>query len=122
MDNFWKDLKYFKKSEFDCPCCGRNEMTRGFMLMLEKAREIAGIPFIITSGFRCEKHNKEVGGKPTSDHLSGEGADIKVVNSTARELIDSAAAKAGIRRRGIARTFIHLGNCYKNPHPALWLY
>ena len=30
----------------------------------------------VNSGFRCAKHNREVGGVPASQHLRGEAADV----------------------------------------------
>ena len=60
----WDSLRYFKPSEFICKCgcgAGTEEMLRDFMIRLENAREIAGIPFRISSGFRCAKHNKFIG-------------------------------------------------------------
>lgn len=36
----------------------------------------------ISSGFRCNELNKKVGGKPNSQHLKGQAADIGYVNKT----------------------------------------
>lgn len=33
-------------------------------------------PILVSSGYRCPKLNKAVGGSPTSQHLKGEAADI----------------------------------------------
>jgi len=45
-------------------------------VILDKAREIAGVPFIITSGFRTPEENKKAGGKSNSAHLRGLAVDI----------------------------------------------
>ena len=42
---------------------------------LEKVREV---PIIINSGYRCKELNRLVGGCPTSNHLMGCAADIRV--------------------------------------------
>ena len=42
---------------------------------LEKVREV---PIIINSGYRCKELNRLVGGCPTSNHLTGCAADIRV--------------------------------------------
>ena len=42
---------------------------------LEKMREA---PIIINSGYRCKELNRLVGGCPTSNHLTGCAADIRV--------------------------------------------
>lgn len=44
--------------------------------ILEPARVKIGVPVIVTSGYRCEKLNKAVGGVDNSQHLSGQAADI----------------------------------------------
>jgi uncharacterized protein YcbK (DUF882 family) len=44
--------------------------------VLEPAREKLGGPIIVNSGYRCERHNREVGGVANSQHLRGEAADI----------------------------------------------
>ena len=46
--------------------------------VLEPARVSFGAPIYITSGYRCAALNKAVGGKPTSQHLRGEAADLQV--------------------------------------------
>lgn len=46
--------------------------------VLEPARVAFGSPIYITSGYRCPALNKAVGGKPTSQHLRGEAADLQV--------------------------------------------
>ena len=46
--------------------------------VLEPARVSFGSPIYITSGYRCPAINKAVGGKPTSQHLRGEAADLQV--------------------------------------------
>ena len=46
--------------------------------VLEPARLAFGAPIYITSGYRCPALNKAVGGKPTSQHLRGEAADLQV--------------------------------------------
>lgn len=44
--------------------------------VLDRARELWGRPLYVNSGFRCEALNAFVGGKPTSQHLRGQAADI----------------------------------------------
>ena len=46
--------------------------------VLEPARVAFGSPIYITSGYRCPELNKAVGGKPASQHLRGEAADLQV--------------------------------------------
>lgn len=53
--------------------------------ILDPLREAYGKPIIVTSGFRCKELNKAVGGANTSQHLTGEAADIRSVEDTVQE-------------------------------------
>lgn len=53
--------------------------------ILDPLREKYGKPIIVTSGFRCKELNKAVGGASTSQHLTGEAADIRTVEDTKQE-------------------------------------
>lgn len=44
---------------------------------LDKLRILYGHPIFITSGYRCPALNKAVGGKPNSQHVKGQAADLK---------------------------------------------
>lgn len=44
--------------------------------MLERIRATLGVPIVITSGYRGPVVNRAVGGVSSSDHMSGEAADI----------------------------------------------
>lgn len=116
-------MKHFVESEFYCKCgCGLYNMRDTFLAKLEYAREKAATQFIVNSGCRCEKHNAAEGGKDTSDHLTGEGADIRATTSFVRWRIVTAAVAAGFRRIGIAKTYVHLGDNLDNPNPRIWVY
>lgn len=75
-------MKFFNEREFVCRCCGqfppavRENIVALVNNVLDPAREQFGGPVIVNSGFRCPKHNLEVGGAVTSQHMKGEAADI----------------------------------------------
>lgn len=69
---------HFSRREFACPCCGQAGIRGRLLVTLETIREAVGSAVHIESGFRCPRHNAEVGGKPNSGHVSGEAADIWV--------------------------------------------
>lgn len=46
--------------------------------VLDPIRELVAVPVIITSGYRCERLNKLVGGVPNSQHRTGHAADFYV--------------------------------------------
>ena len=80
----WKDIKHFSKSEFKCPCFSNILVSRKLVFMLDLARSLAGVPFNISSGYRCKKHNKQVGGVNNSVHLTGLAVDIEVADNLAK--------------------------------------
>lgn len=115
-------MGFFSKDEFKCPCCGEVHMEPIFMAMLEEARTIAGIPFVINSGYRCEKHNTEVGSE-SKNHVSGRAADIKCVDGPSRRKILKALFGVGFERIGIGKTYIHVDNMDKIGSPkSVWVY
>ena len=50
--------------------------------ILQPIRNVYGKPIVISSGYRCTKLNKAVGGVSTSQHVKGEAADIDTVSDT----------------------------------------
>jgi uncharacterized protein YcbK (DUF882 family) len=78
-DPFWDTG--FGRHEFACKCgCGFDVVDVELLAVLEYVRDhFERRPVIITSGCRCEMHNKTVGGSPRSQHLLGKAADFKVV-------------------------------------------
>ena len=118
----WSQREYFKPAEFECKCCNEVVLDDGFMQMLDLARSIAEVPFTITSGYRCQAHNKAVGSKPTSSHPLGLAVDIKASGSRHRFTIVSALLDAGFSRIGIGSDFIHVDNDQDKTGFVIWLY
>lgn len=54
--------------------------------VLDPLREQFGAPIIVTSGYRCAKLNKAVGGAARSQHLTGQAADIKPASNKAADM------------------------------------
>ena len=70
-----------------------NEILRnlqyGVSMVLDPLRRSHQKPIIITSGFRCEKLNKAVGGVANSWHTKGNAADIHIKDENeAREIFN----------------------------------
>ena len=118
------EIKYFRQKEFACSCCAEAHMDYIFLTMLDEARGTAGIPFRINSGYRCHKHNNsdEVGGKVTSSHPKGCASDIECTDSRSRWIIIDALIKAGFKRIGIGKDFIHVDSDESKAAEVLWLY
>lgn len=117
-----EEYRFFNQSDFNCKCCGFNNISFSFVSVLDRARGLAGIPFKVISGTRCEKHNKKVGGSPTSSHLIGKAADIEVANSANRYQMVRALLIAGFERIGIGRDFIHVDNDASKVQKVIWHY
>ena len=117
-------MLHFELSEFDSPDekgSGRY-MDESFLMMLDHARGIAGIPFTINSGFRTKSHNAYVGGKDQSSHLFGYAVDIHCTDSRRRWIIIDALRQAGFNRFGVGNTFIHVDNDPDKDFSVMWLY
>ena len=103
--------KYFKRSEFACKCgCGTSTVDAELLQVITDVREHFGVPVVVTSGHRCDKHNKRVGGAPNSVHKTGKAADIKVTGVSSATVADYLEAKYpnkyGIGRYGSRFTHI----------------
>ncbi len=103
-------MKYFSEKEMQCPCCGLNRVKENptFMKALDTVRELCGFPFVVTSMTRCEKHNKEVGGAPSSAHLKGLAVDIRCFSMNTRAAIIRNAYRAGFKRIEVSQVHVHL--------------
>ena len=117
-------LKYFKLSEFASPdeAGSGSKMNKAFLEKLDYARHNAGVPFVITSGYRTEARNKLVGGRVGSSHLKGLAADISYNGSRERYLIVSSLLDVGINRIGIHKTFVHCDVDNLKDEAVIWLY
>ncbi|MBQ7578782.1 MAG: DUF882 domain-containing protein [Synergistaceae bacterium] len=70
------DTKNFKVSEFACKHCGKNLIDQRVLNMAQELRDYLGVPVRVNSGYRCETHNKNVGGVKNSKHVQGKAADL----------------------------------------------
>ena len=118
----WSKIKNFKQSEFCCKCgCGRCDIHPQLVAALDMARTRAGVPFKVSSGFRCQKHNANVGGKPTSSHTSGLAVDIAYEDGFQGIKILKALLPY-FDRVGVGKNFIHVDIDPDKPSPVLWTY
>jgi len=108
----------FKAGEF----CSRKKypwfISKLLIEKLQIMRNLIKIPIGINSGWRGPVHNSSIGGAAKSRHMIGLAADIKVKGKTPLEVAGLAYA-IGIRRIGIARTYVHVDIA---PGEAYWLY
>lgn len=112
--------KNFSRYEFECPHCGKNDISKLLVSQLQMLRDKFKKPIIVTSGVRCEEHNRDVGGVLDSKHLTGEAADIVIRDVAPEEIAREAVKIPDFRRGGIGvyNTFIHLD--VRSDGPARW--
>lgn len=74
--------EHFSREEFGCKCsypdCEDIAVDVKLVKVLENVRNWYKKPVKITSSYRCQPHNEDVGGAPRSKHRLGIAADIQV--------------------------------------------
>ena len=105
--------KYFKNIE--------EGMNVEFLAKLDKAREFAGIPFIINSAYRGPEHPESIK-NPTSSHIKGLAVDVSVRDSVTRFKVLNALIAVGFNRIGVAGTFIHVDLDLDKSQNVIWTY
>jgi uncharacterized protein YcbK (DUF882 family) len=81
---------HFSRREFECRCCGRMLLDQRLLDGLEQLRKLAGMPLVINAGYRCPRHNDEVGGVPDSEHTHGLAADIRLPGLSLQQMYELA--------------------------------
>lgn len=134
---FWNDIKYFTSDEFRCQgdqCCGNVErMQPAFIMTLDRIRQTLGFPLIVSSGYRCPKHNNAVSSTGyDGPHTTGNAADILLYGAQAHQFIglavDANLMGIGIEQKSTTlrgARFIHvdrLSNRGDRPRPWVWTY
>lgn len=112
----------FKVREFICPCCHKEGITDELVFHLQLVHDMLPVHrvMIVTSGYRCEEHNKEVKGVENSAHTKGLAADIKYDDSSHKFMLIDAFIKVGFKRIGIYETFIHVDLDTTKPQKVIW--
>ena len=98
--------KNFQFKEFDCQgkgCCSKTIIDEKLIAYVQQIRDHFGKPVTITSPYRCEVHNKRVGGATKSYHMQGRAADIVVQGVSSRE-VAKYAESIGILGIGLYET------------------
>lgn len=112
--------KYFTETESTGGGHTVAQLNPALVNLLDTARGIAGIPFVISSGYRTSEENTAVGGVSNSAHLTGNAADIVCTDQT-RWTVFQGIQEAGFKRIEIAPNHIHADICNDSTHPSPWL-
>ena len=128
---------HFSREELACKCCGEMKFTQLAVDTLEAVRVEFGVPMIISSGYRCAKHNQEVSstgadGPHTIHEDANITVDVKEFGTDAYDLIEIAIAHGftgiGLRQKGpFGDRFIHLDRLESDviaarARPNVWTY
>ena len=116
--------KYFSPSEFKrcTPSCKIEDMDPDFLVLLDEVREVARIPLVLNSAYRSKEWEEKQKRSGNSAHTRGKAVDIRCNTSANRYKIVHAALLCGIRRIGVAKTYIHLDNDETLPQEVIWDY
>ena len=82
--------------------------------VLQPLRTALGVEMPVNSGYRCPELNEAVGGVPTSQHLTGEAADIATAMPIrmARKAVELGLPYDQI---GLYPTFVHISHKLGGP-------
>lgn len=89
--------------------------------MLDKARDLSGVSFIIASGRRTEAQNAEAGGVKNSAHVRGLAVDLRCYTAAARFRMVRGLFLAGFRRIGVYDRHVHADVDDTLPLDVVWV-
>ena len=108
----------FRPNEFYCKCGAclgmppNKAVTRHLAWVLQQIRDLVNVPIKITSAYRCEEHNANVGGSTRSQHKLGSAADLQAkgmkpqqLHAAIEDLVSSKRIPEG--GLGLYNTFVH---------------
>ena len=110
-----------RRKRFRCPCCMKDWVDIRLVRYVEEIEEEVGSALEITSGYRCEGYNLEVGGFETSSHLKGLAVNLGCEEARLRWRILKAAIELGINRIGIGDRFVHVDIDRLKEKRVVWL-
>lgn len=108
--------KNFNEDEFRCTCCNKLDyLDHSLVKSLQQLRdlieqEIGEHKIVVNCGYRCRKHNEELGSKETSQHRLGKAADIVISGITPIQVAKYASRIKLFKTGGIGvyNNFVHV--------------
>jgi hypothetical protein len=94
-----------------CRCCGRLQIDSRPLEALETLHRLADAPVLVHAGYRCSRHNREVGGVPHSEPLEGLAADVSMPGLSLQRMYELALEVPQFAAGGIGvydGNFLHL--------------
>lgn len=123
MSKKYPNPKYFSNDEFlRCtPPCTMEDLSDELLDRLDVVRSLCGFPLIVNSAYRSFDYEQERGRTGSSSHCKGIAVDLAVTSGEKRLKIVQNALRAGFKRIGIAKTFVHL-DLDEGKSSSIWLY
>jgi zinc D-Ala-D-Ala carboxypeptidase len=129
----WEGSPYFTKKELACKCGCGGLPEREFVERLVVLRRKCGFAFIVTSGYRCPKHNyavtknKSQGTGWSGPHTMGRAVDLAVygekVFTIIKEAVKLGFTGIGLNQKGTySERYIHLDDLDGDGRPTVWTY
>jgi zinc D-Ala-D-Ala carboxypeptidase len=111
----------FTAGEIACRCCGEVYINEAALDALQRLRDTLGGPLTITSGHRCRRHNRAVGGAAGSAHLKL--AFDLALGIHPRSRLLAAARQVGFQRFGLMEKGLHVDtHPLDASHAPIWTY
>ena len=113
-ESWWAGIANFTEAEFACKCktyCDGYpaRMQQKLVEVAQKTRIHFDSPVIVSSGLRCSKHNRNVGGVSNSRHLTGKAMDFCVQGKSSAEVLAYVQNRQQIRYAyAIDGSFVHM--------------
>lgn len=121
--------EHFRSHEFDCGCtypdCTTTPICANLLPLLEQLRTAVGCAININSGYRCGKHNKDVGGEEHSQHTLGTAADVSRADKAPWTDTERLMAEHIFANNGLGTYILPNGrylwlHCDSRPFKARW--
>tara|TARA_B100001971_G_C18255968_1_gene582128 strand:- start:101 stop:973 length:873 start_codon:yes stop_codon:yes gene_type:complete len=101
----------FSQGQLACPHCEKNKMDKEFLKHLKLIENKCSFDFDISSGYRCEVHNREIpGAHEESDHMYGLAVDIRISGQQQIRELENYAEESGYFMSFLAYDYyVHIG-------------
>ena len=113
--DIWANVKHFKREEFRCKCGGKYcdgfpaGMDPLLLALADRVREHFGAAAIVSSGLRCEQHNKNVGGATGSRHKRGKAMDFRIKGQNSSAVLEFVKEQPEVRYAyAIDGSYVHM--------------
>lgn len=98
------------------------DVDQRLLVLMDAVRAMVGRPLTFSCAYRSKEWELKKGRSGSGAHTEGLAVDFRVSNGAERWQIVSAAMKLGVKRIGVANTFVHLDLSKRLPQNVIWTY